>query len=390
MDRLPKALRARKSFVSLAAVVVVIGGGWIFADHGASAYYTIAPGTAPLVTPSTDCKAAGSGNLKLPDGKPCARLVLPPEQIKTIDGSILMVDVLEGPTTPVQFALSKLGLLKTFEDGTILVHKSAVLGPTPPAQESCVDTEQSVSATTEAPVAALRRLGYTVDIDNLGAQIDLVQPGSPAATAKLQCDDLVTAVNDTPIRTDTDLVNRVRSFAPGTEIHITATRTGSDGKSQTEHLTAKLGSTPGDPSRAFLGVASETRSVYTFPFAVSVEVGNIGGPSDGLALTLGLLEALSNGHLTGGHAVAATGTIDVDGNVGAIGGAAQKAVAVRKAGAKVFFVPPANLKDAQSEAGNMKVIAVSTLNQALNDLKAMGGTIPPPPGAQATSQVTRH
>jgi PDZ domain-containing protein len=390
MGRLPKALRARKSFVSLAVAVVVIGGGYIFADHGASSYYTIAPGTAPIVTASTDCQVKNSGNLALPDGKPCARLVLPPEQIHDVAGSIFMVDVLEGPTTPVQYVLSKLGLLKTFEDGTVLVHKSAVLGNTPSAQETCVNNEQMQGATTDAPVAALRRLGYTVEVDNLGAQIDLVQPGSPAADAGVHCGDLVTAIEGTPIHTDTDLVNRVRSFAPGDEIHITATRTGSDGKSQTVHLTAKLGPAPSDPHQAFLGVASETRTVYTFPFQVSVEVGNIGGPSAGLALTLGLLDALSNGHLTGGHHIAATGTIDVDGNVGPIGGAAQKAVSVRKAGATVFFVPPANLKDAQSEAGKMKVMAVTTLNQALNDLEAMGGTIPPPPGAKEASQVKQH
>jgi Lon-like protease len=388
MGRLPAPLRVRKSFLSLAVAIVVIGGGWIFADHGASSYYTLAPGSAPLVTASDQCKLGGSGNLALPNGKPCARLVLPPEQIHDVVGSIFMVDVLEGPTTPVQYVLSKLGLLKTFEDGTVLVHKSAILGPTPPAQESCVDTEQMQDATTEAPVAALRRLGYNVVVDNLGAQIDLVEPGSAAATAGLQCSDLVTAVSGTPIKTDTDLVNKIHSLAPGAEIQITATRTASDGKAKTVHLTAKLGSTPGDASQAFLGVASETRTIYTFPFAVSVEVGNIGGPSAGLALTLGLLDALSNGHLTGGHRIAATGTIDVDGNVGAIGGAAQKAVAVRKAGAQIFFVPPANLKDAESESKGMKVMAVSTLNQALDDLKAMGGTIPPPTTAQETSRVS--
>ena len=59
-------------------------------------------------------------------------------------------------------------------------------------------------------------------------------------------------------------------------------------------------------------------------------------------------------------------------------GVAQKAVAVRQAGAQVFFVPPDELKDALSEAGSMKVMPVSSLQQALNDLKALGGHIPAP------------
>jgi Lon-like protease len=118
-------------------------------------------------------------------------------------------------------------------------------------------------------------------------------------------------------------------------------------------------------------------------------VGNIGGPSAGLALTLGLLDALSSGQLTGGLKVAATGTIDPLGHVGPIGDAAQKAVAVRRAGATVFFVPPANYKDAKSEAGSMKVYQVTTLEQALQDLKSLGGEVPNPVAAIAHSPAPR-
>jgi PDZ domain-containing protein len=154
-------------------------------------------------------------------------------------------------------------------------------------------------------------------------------------------------------------------------------------------LTAHLGSTPAsdgqpaNPKQAFLGIANpETRTTFSFPFGVNVDVGDIGGPSAGLALTLGLLDALSNGQLTGGHRVAATGTIDLEGNVGDVGGVAQKTVAVRHAGAQYFFVPPQEYKTAESEAGSMKVYAVSTLQQALNDLQALGGHIPPPTTSQ--------
>jgi len=132
------------------------------------------------------------------------------------------------------------------------------------------------------------------------------------------------------------------------------------------------------PDRAFLGVVVETRSTYTLPFDVNIDVGQIGGPSAGLALTLGLLDVLSNGELTGGHRVAATGTISLDGAVGDVGGVAQKAVAVRKAGAQIFLVPPQELGNAKSHAGSMKVYAVSTLQQALDDLQALGGKVPAP------------
>ncbi|HUY61486.1 MAG TPA: S16 family serine protease, partial [Candidatus Dormibacteraeota bacterium] len=159
--------------------------------------------------------------------------------------------------------------------------------------------------------------------------------------------------------------------------------------------TAKLAvapTTPGSNSArsgptAFLGVASQSSVTFALPFGVTVDVGSIGGPSAGLALTLGLLDELSNGQLTGGHRVAATGTISIGGAVGDVSGVAQKTLAVRRAGAQVFLVPPQELAAARSEAGSMKVYAVSSLEQALRDLGRLGGHIPPPATSKVAAQA---
>ena len=58
-----------------------------------------------------------------------------------------------------------------------------------------------------------------------------------------------------------------------------------------------------------------------------------------LAFTLTLIDELSPGDLTGGADVAVTGTIELDGSIGAIGGLPQKASAVRQAGVSTFLVP---------------------------------------------------
>jgi PDZ domain-containing protein len=230
--------------------------------------------------------------------------------------------------------------------------------------------------------------------NDMGAQVDQVQPGSPAAAAGIVCNDLIIAANGVTVHTDADLVNQIHSLRPGDDLPLTVSRTGADGKTTVVHATAHLTGTPAEggqpaqPTRAYLGVAVETRTTFTFPFDVTIEVGEIGGPSAGLALTLGLLDVLSNGKLTGGHAVAATGTMSLDGEVGPIGGAAQKAVAVRRAGAKVFLVPPANFKAAESEAGSLKVYAVSSIEQALSVLESMGGQVPPPTGGGGTTTST--
>ena len=86
--------------------------------------------------------------------------------------------------------------------------------------------------------------------------------------------------------------------------------------------------------------------------------------------------------------MAATGTIELDGAVGDVGGVAQKAVAVRRAGAKVFFVPAGQLKEAESQAGSLKIYPFNTLEQALDDLRALGGRVPLP--TSSITPVDRH
>jgi PDZ domain-containing protein len=229
--------------------------------------------------------------------------------------------------------------------------------------------------------------------------VNLVQPGSAAAAAGLQCNDVVTAVDGAPVATAADLKAAITARRPGTSVRVTVQRTGGGGKPATRTLTATLTGTPAVPAapgqpavparpdQAFLGVGTQTQTTYTLPFDVSIQVGDIGGPSAGLALTLGLLDVLSDGNLTGGLHVAATGTISPDGSVGAVGGVAEKTVAVRRAGAQVFFVPSDNLAEARGQAGaHLRVFAVSSLQQALADLGQVGGHLGPlsrPPAATA-------
>ena len=387
-----RPLRRRVVVVTLVTVVALIGAGFLVIWRGASGYYAISPGSAPVVSDSKTCRPAGSGSYVLPDGRACVQLVVPADRSRPLDGSIMMVDVLVGPASPGDYLLSKLGLLHSLRDGTILVPSSEILGSTPPSQLGCQDTQQMDDAQSAATVVALRRLGYTVTEHDLGARVDQVAPGTPAAAAGVHCNDVVTAVDGHPVHTADQLVGAIRALRPGDRARITVSRPGAHGGQTTVQLQATLTGTPAqsgtaaDPQRAFLGVQTETRTTFTYPFNVDVNVGAIGGPSAGLALTLGLIDSLSNGQLTGGHHIAATGTMDLAGNVGDVGGVAQKAVAVRKAGATVFFVPVQEAAAARSEAGSMKVVPVSTLTQVLDDLKAMGGHLPAPAaGAVALS-----
>jgi PDZ domain-containing protein len=128
----------------------------------------------------------------------------------------------------------------------------------------------------------------------------------------------------------------------------------------------------------YLGIETETWQDFDEPISVQVNTSDIGGPSAGLAMTLGIIGSLWRGDLTGGAVVAATGTIDPTGAVGDVGGVAQKTIAVQRAGATAFLVPPEEYAVAKSKAqGGLKVYSVATLDQALTVLHRLGGQIPP-------------
>ena len=79
--------------------------------------------------------------------------------------------------------------------------------------------------------------------------------------------------------------------------------------------------------------------------------------------------------------MAVTGDLQPDGTVGPIGGVAQKTVTVRRAGAKVFLVPRANVDEARSRAGDdLQVLAVDSFDDALRVLGGPGRQQRPRPG----------
>jgi PDZ domain-containing protein len=253
---------------------------------------------------------------------------------------------------------------------------------------------QMVQAQSFATAAALSRLGYTVTSTNAGALIYGIAPGSPAAST-LHVAQVITAVNSAPVTTDCSLINALQGLTPGTKASLTVEESSINDVGQfvsgpTATKSVTLGTPPkglvdtgcGAPTKptAYLGIQPQTQQDWQFPVKVTVHTQNIGGPSAGLSMTLGIMDKLSSGRLTGNRIVAATGTIDQNGNVGDVGGVAQKTIAVEQAGATVFFVPTVEYKAAESKATpQLHVYAVNNLDQVLRILKSLGGKVPTKP-----------
>lgn len=216
-----------------------------------------------------------------------------------------------------------------------------------------------------AEVVGLRAAGFPVEITGQGAQVQSILSGSPA-DGVLQVGDIITSVNEFPITTTDSLIQAVTSHPIGETLDVMVHRGDLDLRVQL--TTAKAP----DGDRPIIGV---TISTYLFdvqmPFPVEIASDNVGGPSAGFMFALAILDGVTDGDLTRGYYVAGTGTISQDGTVGAVGGAAEKALAAEEDGAQVFLVPRNDASDAGRWVHNLKIVPVEKFQDAIDALCAL-------------------
>jgi PDZ domain-containing protein len=229
------------------------------------------------------------------------------------------------------------------------------------------DYQQLQDSEEIAVIVGLRLAGYAIDIVNDGITIVSVLPSS-LAIAILQADDVITAVNGNPVSIPLDLTEQLDLLTPGSIISLTIERNG-----QIMDVSVPIMASEQAEGHARIGISIvQHNSGYTLPFPIEIISQKVlGGPSAGLMFTLGVYDILTDQDLTGGRTIAGTGTVDLDGNVGAIGGVQQKVVAAERAGAEYFFSPAENFTDALSMATRITVVKVETVQDAINFLQSL-------------------
>ena len=97
------------------------------------------------------------------------------------------------------------------------------------------------------------------------------------------------------------------------------------------------------------------------------------GSSGGFANALYIYSSLVNEDIIKGRLIIGTGTIDIDGNIGEIGGLKYKFKAAAKSGASVFFVPEGNCdetKKIKNEKNyDLNFVCIKTFDEAIDYLK---------------------
>lgn len=224
-----------------------------------------------------------------------------------------------------------------------------------------------------AVIAALEHLGVMAVVES-GIGFNEVLDDGPAA-GLLEVGEIIIALDDVAITGFDSLLAALDARAPGTEITLQL-ENNETGALREQVMT--LGVHPdAERTGGFIGIADVTvRAVDAdLPFDVAIDSGSIGGPSAGLAFTLTLIDMLTPGELTGGNRVAVTGTISAAGDVGNVGGVAQKAAVAEAEGVAMFIVPKELVDAAESTTDDLRVVGVESLDDALAALAELGGDV---------------
>jgi len=196
-----------------------------------------------------------------------------------------------------------------------------------------------------------------------------VVPDSPAA-GKLLPGDIVQSVAGLKV-TDAKQVGKLIGGQPsGTSFEFEVDR---PGLQPLQKFTITSRTSPQEPDRAVVGILVDNH--YSSDFEAVVNLDNIGGPSAGLMLSLGMVDRLTEADLLAGRHVAGTGTIDGEGAVGGIGGIDKKMIAAQGAGAELFLAPKTNCPEVvASTPSGLAVVPVATVDEAVAAIEAWRGS----------------
>ena len=234
-----------------------------------------------------------------------------------------------------------------------------------PQELSEISIQNMRTSENVAIAVALKNVGYEIESKGDGVAVVGLLEDSPVKD-KLKKGDLINSINNTDIYSATEFISTLRTYSIGETVSIGLLREIDGIKEQIYIKTTLIEHVEyeGEPMVGFLATTVNER--FDFPFEIDIKTGNVGGPSAGLMMALNVYNNLIPEDITNSKIIAGTGTIEIDGSVGPVGGIKQKIIAAKRAGAELILVPVANFEEAQPfETDKTAIVAVDSFDEAL-------------------------
>lgn len=214
-----------------------------------------------------------------------------------------------------------------------------------------------------ATIAAYKEAGAKLEITNSMNQVVYI---SKDAKTTLQVNDEILTVNGVECHTLEEMKEITASLVANDTVHFVVRREGKEQEAEATLYDSEDG--------AKVGLITITK--YEYSTDPTIEIGfkdSESGPSGGLMTALEIYNQLTSEDLTKGRKIIGTGTIEVDGRIGEIGGVKYKLAGAVKEKAEVFLCPMENLEEALALKEKFKydieVIGVSQFHEAISVLK---------------------
>jgi len=278
------------------------------------------------------------------------------EETYPFDGNLFQLTVRRDEANYYSYIWAK------FDDSVDLYEREQILpkGITPEVLNQ-ISINSIKTSENVAIAVALQTIGYEIVISGDGVLVVSLLDDSPVIN-KLQKDDLIIQLNNHTVSSVSDFIGKLRTYEIGDTVSVSYIRDGKLQKFDTkliEHVEYKE-----EPMVGFL--ASTPNEKYEFPFDIDIKTGSVGGPSAGLLMALNVYNLLTLEDITKGKVIAGTGTIEIDGSVGPVGGIKQKVIAAKRIGAELILVPTSNFNEAMDLSDtNTSIIAVDSFQESL-------------------------
>lgn len=220
------------------------------------------------------------------------------------------------------------------------------------------ELEESIDT---AKIIALKEAGYDIKIDHINILVTYILKD---CKNDLKINDEIIALDHHNLTSLSEMKTIINKHQAGDYIDATIMR---DGKVIDTKL--KIYDYHGN---LVLGVFITTKYHYDSPLDIKFKYAKKEhGASGGLMNTLAIYNLITKEDITKGKKIIGTGTIDIDGNVGEIGGVKYKMLGAKKC--DIFIIPEENYKEALKvkKKYNLKyqLIKVKTIDDAIKALK---------------------